>query len=480
MAESSYPRDLVGYGRNPPHPQWPNGARICVQFVINYEEGGENNILHGDRASEAFLSEIVGAQAWLGQRHMSMESIYEYGSRAGFWRLWRMFTERRMPVTVYGVATALMRNPEAVAAMKEAGWEIASHGLKWIDYRDFSSDEERAHLKEAIRLHTEATGQRPLGWYTGRTSEHTNRLVAEEGGFLYSADSYADELPYWEEHGRHIQLIVPYTLDANDMRFATPQGFNSGDQFYAYLKDTFDVLYAEGETSPKMMSVGLHCRLAGRPGRAAALARFLDYVASHEGVWVARRIDIARHWIRRHGPVGLKPSTMSKALFVERYGDVFEHSSWIAERAYDAGFTTAQDTAEGLHAAMVRVLSEASREAKLALIRAHPDLAGRLKLADLTADSRSEQSSAGLDSLTEEERDWFLTLNDAYKEKFAFPFIMAVKGRSKQEILAAFEERLEHDPEQEFDRAVVQIELIALLRLKERLPSLADVFSNLA
>ena len=480
MAESSYPRDLVGYGRNPPHPQWPNGARICVQFVINYEEGGENNILHGDRASEAFLSEIVGAQPWLGQRHMSMESIYEYGSRAGFWRLWRMFNERRMPVTVYGVATALMRNPEAVAAMKEAGWEIASHGLKWIDYRDFSSDEERAHLKEAIRIHTEATGQRPLGWYTGRTSEHTNRLVAEEGGFLYSADSYADELPYWEEHGRHHQLIVPYTLDANDMRFATPQGFNSGDQFYAYLKDSFDVLYAEGETSPKMMSVGLHCRLAGRPGRAAALARFLDYVASHENVWVARRIDIARHWIRHHGPVGLKPSTMSKALFVERYGDVFEHSPWIAERAHEAGLTTAQDTAEGLHAAMVHVLSEASREAKLALIRAHPDLAGRLKLADLTADSRSEQSSAGLDSLTEEERDWFLTLNDAYKEKFAFPFIMAVKGRSKQEILAAFEERLEHDPEQEFDRAIVQIELIALLRLKERLPSLADVFSNLA
>ena len=480
MAESSYPRDLVGYGRNPPHPQWPDGARICVQFVINYEEGGENNILHGDRASEAFLSEIVGAQAWLGQRHMSMESIYEYGSRAGFWRLWRMFTERRMPVTVYGVATALMRNPEAVADMKEADWEIASHGLKWIDYRDFSSDEERAHLKEAIRIHTEATGQRPLGWYTGRTSEHTNRLVAEEGGFLYSADSYADELPYWTAGETGRLLVVPYTLDANDMRFATPQGFNSGDQFYAYLKDTFDVLYAEGETSPKMMSVGLHCRLAGRPGRAAALARFLDYVASHEGVWVARRIDIARHWIRRHGPVGLKPSTMSKALFVERYGDVFEHSSWIAERAYDAGFTTAQDTAEGLHAAMVRVLSEASREAKLALIRAHPDLAGRLKLADLTADSRSEQSSAGLDSLTEEERDWFLTLNDAYKEKFAFPFIMAVKGRSKQEILAAFEERLEHDPEQEFDRAVVQIELIALLRLKERLPSLADVFSNLA
>jgi OHCU decarboxylase len=480
MPETTYPRDLVGYGRNPPHPRWPNDARICVQFVINYEEGGENNILHGDRASEAFLSEIVGAQPWLGQRHMSMESIYEYGSRTGFWRLWRMFTERKMPVTVYGVATALMRNPEAVAAMKEADWEIASHGLKWIDYRDFSSEEERAHMKEAIRIHTEVTGERPLGWYTGRTSEHTNRLVAEEGGFLYSADSYADELPYWERHGNHLQLIVPYTLDANDMRFASPQGFNSGDQFFAYLKDSFDTLYAEGEHAPKMLSVGLHCRLVGRPGRAAALARFLDYVASHDDVWIARRIDIARLWIHYHRPVSLKPSTMSKAMFVELFGDVFEHSPWIAERAYDAGFTTAQDTAEGLHASMVHVLSEATRDQKLALIRAHPDLASRLKLADLTADSRNEQSSAGLDSLTEEERDRFIALNDAYKQKFGFPFIMAVKGRTKDEIMAAFEERLEHDAATEFNTAIVQIELIALLRLKDRLPSLADVFSNLA
>lgn len=480
MPETSYPRDLVGYGRNPPHPRWPNNARICVQFVINYEEGGENSILHGDRASEAFLSEIVGAQPWLGQRHMSMESIYEYGSRAGFWRLWRMFTERNMPVTVYGVATALMRNPEAVAAMKEADWEIASHGLKWIDYRDFSPEEERAHMKEAIRIHTEVTGARPLGWYTGRTSEHTNRLVAEEGGFLYSADSYADELPYWEEHGKHTQLVVPYTLDANDMRFATPQGFNAGDQFFAYLKDSFDTLYAEGDTAPKMMSVGLHCRLVGRPGRAAALARFLDYVASHEDVWVAKRIDIARHWIRHHRPVSLKPSSMSRSMFTELFGDIFEHSAWIAERAYDAGFTAAQDTAEGLHAAMVHVLSEATRDQKLALIRAHPDLAGRLKLADLTTDSRNEQSSAGLDSLTGEERDRFLALNDAYKQKFGFPFIMAVKGRTKDEIMRAFEERLEHDMDGEFDTAIVQIELIALLRLKDRLPSLADVFSSLA
>jgi OHCU decarboxylase len=287
-------------------------------------------------------------------------------------------------------------------------------------------------------------------------------------------------LPYWEQHGDRQQLIVPYTLDTNDMRFATPQGFNSGDQFFAYLKDSFDTLYAEGETSPKMMSVGLHCRLVGRPGRAAALARFLDYIGSLENVWVARRIDIARHWIRHHHPADLKPSRMDRMIFIELFGDIFEHSPWIAERTFDAGLTTGQDTAEGLHAAMVHVLSGASDEQKLALINAHPDLAGRLKLADLTDDSRGEQSSAGLDSLTSEERDHFLKLNDAYRQKFGFPFIMAVKGRSKDEILEAFEERLEHETDQEFETAIVQIELIALLRLKDRLPSLADVFSSLA
>ncbi|KAB0266951.1 allantoinase PuuE [Microvirga brassicacearum] len=477
MSETSYPRDLIGYGRNPPHPNWPGDARLCVQFVVNYEEGGENNILHGDRASEAFLSEIVGAAPWPGQRHMSMESIYEFGSRAGFWRLWRMFTARAMPVTVFGVATALQRNPEAVAAMQEADWEIASHGLKWIDYKDFGAPEERAHMNEAIRIHTEVTGERPTGWYTGRTSGHTNALVAEEGGFLYTADSYADELPYWENG---TQLVVPYTLDANDMRFGTPQGFNSGDQFYAYLKDTFDTLYAEGETAPKMMSVGLHCRLVGRPGRAAALARFLDYVASHERVWVARRIDVARHWLAHHRPAGLKPSTMNRAVFVTLFGDIYEHSPWIAGKAHEAGLTTVQDTAEGLHASMAAVLKSASREQKRALVEAHPDLAGRLKLADLTDVSRSEQSSAGLDRLTEEERDRFLALNDAYRAKFGFPFILAVKGRTKEEILAAFEERLEHNPDQEFEAALEQIDRIALLRLKDRLPSLADVFSSLA
>jgi putative urate catabolism protein len=287
---------MVGYGRHTPDPQWPGGARVAVQFVINYEEGGENSILHGDAASEAFLSEIVGAAPWPGQRHMNMESIYEYGSRAGFWRLWRLFTERKMPVTVYGVAMALARNPDAVAAMKEANWEIASHGLRWIEYRDFAIDEERRHMAEAIRIHREVTGDRPLGWYTGRTSINTRDLVMEEGGFLYDADAYADDLPYWVEGPKGPHLVVPYTLDANDMRFATPQGFNSGDQFFAYLRDTFDLLYAEGGTAPKMMSVGLHCRLAGRPGRALALARFLDHVAAHDRVWVCRRLDIARHW----------------------------------------------------------------------------------------------------------------------------------------------------------------------------------------
>ena len=247
MKDIPYPRDMIGYGRNTPDPNWPDGAKIAVQFVINYEEGGENNVLHGDAASEAFLSEIVGAAAWPGQRHMNMESIYEYGSRAGFWRLWRLFTSRKMPVTVYGVATALEKNPEAVAAMKEADWEIASHGLKWIEYKDFAKEDERAHLDEAIRVHTEVTGSRPLGIYTGRSSINSLDIAMEEGGFAYSADSYSDDLPYWVDGPGKPHLIIPYTLDANDMRFATPQGFNSGDQFYAYLKDSFDVLYQEAK-----------------------------------------------------------------------------------------------------------------------------------------------------------------------------------------------------------------------------------------
>jgi putative urate catabolism protein len=298
---TSYPRDMIGYGRNTPDPKWPGNAKIAVQFVINYEEGGENNILHGDAASEAFLSEIVGAAAWPDQRHMNMESIYEYGSRAGFWRLWRMFTARNMPVTVFGVATALEKNPEVVAAMNESDWEIASHGLKWIEYKDFSKEDERKHLDEAIRIHRDVTGARPQGIYTGRSSANSLDIAMEEGGFTYSADAYSDDLPYWVEGPIKPHLIVPYTLDANDMRFATPQGFNSGDQFFTYLKDSFDVLYCEGgEGAAKMMSIGLHCRLVGRPGRAAALARFLDYIQGFEQVWVTRRVDIANHWHEHH------------------------------------------------------------------------------------------------------------------------------------------------------------------------------------
>jgi putative urate catabolism protein len=297
---SAYPRDMIGYGARPVHPHWPNEARLALQFVINYEEGGENCVLHGDAASEAFLSEIVGAQPLAGVRHVNMESIYEYGSRAGFWRLHRLFTERGLPVTVYGVAMALERNPEAVRAMLDAQWEIASHGWRWIDYQYMPEEEERAHLQKAIEIHTRVTGSRPLGWYTGRCSPNTRRLVVEEGGFLYDADSYADDLPYWNTDYGRPHLVIPYTLDANDMRFATSQGFNSGDQFYAYLKDSFDVLHAEGKAAPKMMSVGLHCRLVGRPGRAAALGRFLDYVQGHDDIWVCRRIDIARHWHAQH------------------------------------------------------------------------------------------------------------------------------------------------------------------------------------
>lgn len=301
--ESPYPRDLAGYGRAPPDPNWPGDACVALQVVVNYEEGGERCLLHGDTESEAFLSEIVGADPWPGLRHMNMESVYEYGSRAGFWRLWRILKRRGLAVTVFGVATALARNPLAVAAMTESGWEIASHGLKWVDYRDFSQVEERSHLLEAIRIHEKVTGKRPLGWYTGRSSGHTLDLVAEHGGFLYAADSYADDLPYWRTSAFGSQLVVPYTLDANDMRFATAQGFNSGKQFERYLRDSFDMLYREGmDGRAKMMSVGLHCRLAGRPGRATALERFLDYVAGFDQVWIASREEIARHWIAHHPP----------------------------------------------------------------------------------------------------------------------------------------------------------------------------------
>jgi len=464
-----YCRDMHGYGQTPPAAEWPDDARIAVQFVLNYEEGGENCVLHGDAASEAFLSEIVGASQWPGQRHWNMESVYEYGARAGFWRLHRLFTEKQLPVTVYGVATALQRSPAQVAAMVEAGWEIASHGLKWVEHKDMAPDEERAAIAEAMRLHTLVTGERPRGWYTGRCSVNTVDLATEFGGFDYISDTYADDLPYWYEHGDRQQLIIPYTLDANDMRFATPQGFNSGDQFFSYLKDSFDALYAEGAAgSPKMMSIGLHCRLIGRPGRVMALARFIDYVQSHEKVWIARRIDIAEHWAKTHPPKPAteRPSQMPEAEFVERFGGIFEHSPWIAQRAFAGELSPANDTAIGLHAALAFQFRAASDEERLGVLAAHPDLAGKLTQAKrLTASSTEEQASAGLDALTTEEHARLTDLNNRYVTKFGFPFIIAVRDHTKSGILAAFETRIENDRDVEFAAACRQVERIALLRL---------------
>lgn len=294
MTEPTYPRDMTGYGDAPPVLRWPGGARVAVQFVLNYEEGGENSVLHGDPASEIFLSEIVGALPFAGARHMSMESIYEYGSRVGVWRILDAFRERGLPLTVFAVAMALQRNPKVAEVALRDGHEFCSHGLRWINYHGVPEDVEREHMARAIEIQTEICGSRPLGWYTGRTSENTRRLVAEEGGFVYDSDDYSDDLPFWSRVVDRPHLVVPYTLDANDMRFATPQGFNTGDHFFRYLKDSFDALYAEGERTPRMMSVGLHCRLVGRPGRIAGLTRFLDYVASRDRTWIARRIDIAR------------------------------------------------------------------------------------------------------------------------------------------------------------------------------------------
>ena len=297
---STYPRDLVGYGATPPDPKWPGRARIALQFVLNYEEGGENSVLHGDAASETFLSEIVGAQAFVGQRHMSMESLYEYGSRVGVWRMLKLFRRYNIPLTIFAVAMAMERNPAVVEAFMQAGHEIANHGLRWINYQDVPLKIEREHMQRAIEIQKRLTGERPFGWYTGRTSPNTRRLVVEDGGFEYDADDYSDDLPWYDTRHGKPQLVVPYTLDANDMRFLAVQGFNSGEQFYAYLKDSFDALYAEGRDTPRMMSVGLHCRIAGKPGRIFALERFLRYVSKKRGVWFARRIDIARHWAKRY------------------------------------------------------------------------------------------------------------------------------------------------------------------------------------
>ncbi len=467
-----YPRDTLGHGPTPPDPRWPGGAKVAISLVLNYEEGGENSVLHGDAASEAFLSDIAGAQPWPGQRHWNMESLYDYGARAGFWRLHRLFTERGLPVTVYGVATALARSPAQVAAMKAAGWEIASHGLKWIDHRDMPEDQERAAIAEAIRLHTEATGAPPTGWYTGRCSVNTVRLTAEQG-FEWISDTYDDDLPYWIEAGDRDQLVIPYTLEANDMRFATAPGYIDGEQFFRYLRDTFDTLVAEGEAGQaKMFSIGLHCRLIGRPGKIAGLIRFLDHAQAQGGAWFATRGQIARHWAATHPPARHeRPSRMDRATFVARFGGVFERSPWIAERAFRLELGPAHDSATGLANALARVFRAASEDERLGVLRAHPDLAGKLARARrLTLESASEQAGAGLDALTDAERATFERLNAAYVARHGFPFIIAVRDHDKAAILRAFETRLANDPATERATACAQVERIAELRLGDMLP----------
>ncbi len=468
-----YPRDFRGHGPTPPDAAWPGGAKIAISLVLNYEEGGENNILHGDGGSEAFLSDIAGAAPWPGQRHWNMESLYDYGARAGFWRLHRLFTARALPVTIYGVATALARNPEQVAAMKSAGWEIASHGLKWVDHRDMPIEEERAQIAEAIRLHTEVVGDPPRGWYTGRCSLNTVDLTAETGAFDWISDTYDDDLPYWREVGPRDQLVIPYTLEANDMRFATAPGYTDGMQFFHYLKDSFDTLYAEGEAGmAKMFSIGLHCRLIGRPGKIAGLIRFLDYAASHDGVWFATRGDIARHWAKTHPHKRYaRPSQMPLDPFVARYGGIFEHSPWIAARAHALELGPAHDSAVGLHNALCRIFRTASPQERMGVLTAHPDLAGKLAAAKrLTPESTAEQSSAALDSLTDTERSQFQTLNEAYVARHGFPFIIAVRDNTKAQILAAFQTRIANDTATEFATACAQVERIAALRLTDLLP----------
>lgn len=468
-----YPRDFRGHGPNPPDARWPGGAKIAVSLVLNYEEGGENNLLHGDAQSEAFLSDIAGAQPWPGMRHWNMESLYDYGARAGFWRLHRLFTERGLPVTIYGVTTALARNPEQVAAMKAAGWEIASHGLKWVDHRDMPEEVERAQIAESFRLHEEVTGAPPQGWYTGRCSMNTVRLTAETARLDWISDTYDDDLPYWLELGDRDQLVIPYTLEANDMRFATAPGYIESEQFFTYLRDSFDTLYAEGQAGhAKMFSIGLHCRLIGRPGKTAGLIRFLDHAQRHEGVWFARRIDIARHWAATHPHRRIeRPSQMTKDRFVERFGGIFEHSPWIAEGAWSLELGPAHDCATGLHNALARIFRSASREQRLAVLRAHPDLAGKLAAAKrLTPESTAEQASAALDALTDDERATFQRLNTDYVAKHGFPFIIAVRDNTKATILQAFATRIGNDTDTEFATACAQVERIAELRLKDILP----------
>ena len=456
MNPNRYPRDLSGKFCQPDQIKWPNDEKIAVQFVLNYEEGGENCLLHGDSQSEGFLSEIVSAVPWQNQRHWNMESIYEYGARAGFWRIYELFSEHAIPITVYAIATALARSPEQVHAMQSANWEIASHGYKWIEHKDLSPHEEEVQIKKAIELHKSVTGEIPKGWYTGRASINSVDLICKQGSLEYISDSYADDLPYWYVYRDKPQLIIPYTLDANDMRFASAQGFNSGDQFYTYLKDSFDSLYREGaKGKPKMLSIGLHCRLIGRPGRIESLFKFLSYILGFNDVWYPRRIDISDYWHANY-PFDMtlwkkRATALSEQAFIAKFSTVFENGLWIAEDAFRLELGPSHNTAIGLHNAFCRIFRSASYEKRRKLVEQH---SGGYKKPVIFEKLISEQ-----------DKELAGALDDEYTKKFGFKYTLSETDANNCDVLQNLKDRLATDYSTEFKQNCRQIEKIALEKI---------------
>ena len=456
MNPNRYPRDLSGKFCQPDQIKWPNDEKIAVQFVLNYEEGGENCLLHGDSQSEGFLSEIVSAVPWQNQRHWNMESIYEYGARAGFWRIYELFSEHAIPITVYAIATALARSPEQVHAMQSANWEIASHGYKWIEHKDLSPHEEEVQIKKAIELHKSVTGEIPKGWYTGRASINSVDLICKQGSLEYISDSYADDLPYWYVYRDKPQLIIPYTLDANDMRFASAQGFNSGDQFFTYLKDSFDSLYREGaKGKPKMLSIGLHCRLIGRPGRIESLFKFLSYIRGFNDVWYPRRIDISDYWHANY-PFDMtlwkkRATALSEQAFIAKFSAVFENGLWIAEDAFKLELGPSHNTAIGLHNAFCRIFRSASYEKRRKLVEQH---SGGYKKPVIFEKLISEQ-----------DKELAGALDDEYTKKFGFKYTLSETDANNCDVLQNLKDRLATDYSTEFKQNCRQIEKIALEKI---------------
>ena len=458
MNSKRYPRDLSGNFCQPKQIKWPNNAKIAVQFVLNYEEGGENCLLHGDTQSEGFLSEIINAVPWPNQRHWNMESIYEYGARSGFWRIFDLFTEYDIPITVYGIATALARSPEQVYAMQSANWEIASHGYKWIEHKDLTQHEEEEQIKKAIDLHTAVTGNPPKGWYTGRASINSVDLVCKQGILDYVSDSYADDLPYWHLYRDKPHLIIPYTLDANDMRFANVQGFNSGDQFYTYLKDSFDSLYREGEKGkPKMLSIGLHCRLIGRPGRIESLNKFLSYIKGFKNVWCPRRIDISDYWHAQYpfdiGSWKARATALSEQSFISKFSDIFENGSWIIEEAFKLELGPSHNTSIGLHNAFCRIFRTASLEKKKELLQSQSGM--------------FENYSVMKMYIAKKDEDIAKTFGLKYAKKFGFKYTLSNTDAKNCDVLENLKERLQNDYATEFTNCCRQIEKIALEKLSK-------------